>query len=145
MFSTAVFKSVLLIFCLISLCGVFAFPDLKTVENYSVDNATLYRSKRQAEAANTLLNNGVGSGLATLVKQWDDLSDTPNCKDYGCHCDGGECNCWAYCRAVIASDTTEWCYTSKPGRGTYKTKTPCTQKSDCDGCWSCSSGCTVFN
>ncbi len=54
---------------------------------------------------------------------------------YGCH----KGHCWAGCSGAFSGvHGPEWCYTT-PSSG-YK---PCTHAGECDGCWRCSSSCTV--
>lgn len=58
------------------------------------------------------------------------------CTDwFGCH----QGYCWAGCAGGLPSITgPEWCYTTKS-----KGKTPCSNDSDCNGCWRCTSSCTI--
>lgn len=117
-------------------------PDLRTLENYSAENVTLYRNKRQG----TIVEGGInaiagagGSALGYAVKAIDEAINAPDCRKFGCQ----EGNCWAYCTAVLPGDL-EWCWTSNPNSGkTYKSKTPCNTEKDCDGCWPCYLTCSV--
>jgi hypothetical protein len=58
------------------------------------------------------------------------------CTDwFGCH----NGYCWTGCAGAFPSITgPEWCYTTKS-----TDKIPCSDDKDCNGCWRCSSPCTV--
>jgi len=54
---------------------------------------------------------------------------------YGCH----KGYCWSGCAGAFPSLTgPEWCYTTKS-----KGKITCSNDQDCNGCWRCSSPCSV--
>ncbi|CAF3520524.1 unnamed protein product [Rotaria sp. Silwood1] len=54
---------------------------------------------------------------------------------FGCH----KGYCWAGCAGAFPSLTgPEWCYTTKS-----KGKIACSQDKDCNGCWRCSSPCSI--
>jgi hypothetical protein len=54
---------------------------------------------------------------------------------FGCH----NGYCWAGCAGAFPSVTgPEWCYTTKSSG-----KITCSKDNDCDGCWRCSSPCSV--
>ncbi|CAF2709652.1 unnamed protein product [Rotaria sp. Silwood2] len=54
---------------------------------------------------------------------------------FGCH----KGYCWAGCAGAFPSLTgPEWCYTTKS-----KGKMTCSQDQDCNGCWRCSSPCSI--
>ena len=54
---------------------------------------------------------------------------------FGCH----KAYCWAGCAGAFPSITgPEWCYTTKSNE-----KISCSDNKDCNGCWRCSSPCSV--
>ena len=54
---------------------------------------------------------------------------------FGCH----KGYCWAGCAGAFPSITgPEWCYTTKS-----KGKITCSEDQDCNGCWRCSSSCSI--
>ncbi len=54
---------------------------------------------------------------------------------FGCH----KGYCWAGCAAAFPSVTgPEWCYTTKSNR-----KVSCSDDKDCNGCWRCSTTCSI--
>jgi hypothetical protein len=54
---------------------------------------------------------------------------------FGCH----KGYCWAGCAGAFPSITgPEWCYTTKSNN-----RIKCFENTDCDGCWRCSSSCSV--
>ena len=61
---------------------------------------------------------------ATTCTQW-----------FGCH----QGYCWAGCAGAFPSITgPEWCYTTKSNG-----QIPCSDHRDCNGCWRCTSSCSV--
>jgi hypothetical protein len=54
---------------------------------------------------------------------------------FGCH----NGYCWSGCAGAFPSVTgPEWCYTTKSNE-----KVTCSEDKDCNGCWRCSSPCSV--
>lgn len=89
-----------------------------------------------------VMNNQTGEQINTIIERNRKHIPLKNpygattCTDwFGCH----QGHCWAGCAGAFPSITgPEWCYTTK-SRG----KIACTNDSDCNGCWRCTSSCTV--
>lgn len=138
MFSKTVFKVAIVAVCLISFHGVLGMPDLSLVDDFSVDNSTLHRSRR----------GGAGQDLAetvALLDQWSDQvkdrwsTEISRCRKFGCH----NGYCWSYCTAALEGKDNEWCYTTK-GKSQDRDYVSCSQDSECNGCWKCAGPCALI-
>ncbi|CAF1210288.1 unnamed protein product [Rotaria magnacalcarata] len=106
---------------------------IKDIEQrtHQLINITLFELNNQIiEHTNSLVEKGrkhiplQNPYGATTCTQW-----------FGCH----RGYCWAGCAGAFPSVTgPEWCYTE-----TLNEKMTCSQDKHCDGCWRCSSSCSI--
>lgn len=140
MYSKTGFKLAIVALFLFSLYGVFGMPDLSLVEDYSVENFTLHRNKRDVWT-------GVGGAVNTIDKITDQWSaNIAACTESGCSCGyNNKCYCWARCLGALGTDARgkEWCWTTK-GRSQDYNYVECAGPSDCNGCWKCAGACTLW-